>query len=243
MAVQNDQAVVLKLSDYSETSQIVTLFTERHGLSRLIAKGVRRSTKKSFAAGLDLCEYGEVSFAPPRGDATLGTLTEWRQRDAFTGLRADLKRQYGAYYASELVARLTEEYDPHGELFANLLELLRRLTDAETDPGACIVRFQGLLLKAIGYAPLLRRCVHCGKPRMKGTRAYFSSGAGGMICRDCEMSHTEKIRISPRMLDEPAGAQRPTEWFTLLDYHLTHIAGREFATAPRMRRLLEAAVE
>jgi DNA repair protein RecO (recombination protein O) len=250
MPVRTDLAVVLRLSDYSETSQIVTLFAARGGLVRLIAKGSRRGTRKRFAAGLDLLEHGEVSYTPPRGDAGLGTLTEWTQRDAFTDLRRDLLRQYGGLYAVELVAKLTEEYDPHPDLFDALLELLNRLAgqqsgaapsaDTPAEPAAAIVHFQSALLRAIGYAPVMRQCVNCGKPRVRGTRAYFSSSAGGLICRDCEMHHVEKRRISPAMLDGSPSARSAIEWFSLLDYHLTNIAGRSFASAQRLRELLTA---
>ncbi len=248
MPVRTDQAVVLRLSDYSESSQIVSLFTASAGLVRLIAKGSRRGTRKRFAAGLDLLEYGEVSYAPPRGDAGLGTLTEWVQRDAFTTLRRELRRQYGGLYAVELVSKLTEEYDPHPDLFDALLQLLRRLAADETDArqaprtaagaAAAIVRFQGALLRAIGYAPTLRHCADCGRPRVRGTLAHFSSTAGGLICRDCEMHHTEKRRIPQAMLDADRQAQPATDWFLLLDYHLTHVAGGTFKTADRLRSLL-----
>ena len=238
MPVRGDQAIVLRLSDYSETSQIVSLFTARDGLVRLIAKGSRRGTRKRFAAGLDLLEYGEVSYAPPHGDAGLGTLTEWVQHDAFTGLRSDLVRQYGGLYAVELVGKLTEELDPHPALFDALLEILRRLSAGMDEPVVVIVRFQGALLKAIGYAPMLRQCVTCGRPRVRGTRAYFSSTAGGLICRDCEMHHVEKCRISPAMLDGDPATQTAVDWFQLLDYHLTNVAGRVFKTAEQLHLLL-----
>ena len=103
-----------------------------------------------------------------------------------------------------------------------------------------MVRFQGALLSAIGYAPVMRQCVSCGKPRVRGTRAYFSSSAGGLVCRDCEMHHVEKRRISPALLDDGPAAQSAVEWFSLLDYHLTNVAGRSFASAERLRELLTA---
>ena len=191
MPARTDQAVVLRLSDYSESSQIVTLFTAAHGLVRLIAKGSRRGTRKRFATGLDLLEFGEVSYIPARGEAGLGTLTEWVQRDAFIGLRRQLLRQYAGLYAAELVGTLTEQHDPHPDLLEALLELLRQLAGTPsdprpsppdpTDPVAAIVRFQSALLKAIGYAPILHRCVDCARPRVRGTPAYFSSTAGGLI--------------------------------------------------------------
>ena len=39
MAIEKDNGFVLRLTEFSETSQIVTLFTERSGQVRLIAKG------------------------------------------------------------------------------------------------------------------------------------------------------------------------------------------------------------
>jgi len=237
VSTTNDQAVVLRLTEYSETSQIVTLFSAAHGLVRLIAKGARRSTKKQFATGLDLLELGEVCYLPPRGDAQLGTLTEWVQRDTFAGLRRELLRLHGALYAIELVSYLTEELDPHPELFAALVALLRGLAGPEAaEP--LLPRFQLDLLRAIGYEPNLAECVDCHRAVRPGGLAFFSAQAGGLICRDCEPHHVEKRRLEAGLL----GAQGadPRAWFELLDYHLTHTAGKRFQTAAAVLRLLEA---
>ena len=249
MPAQDDIAFVLRLSDYSETSQIATLFARGAGLLRLIAKGARRSTRTRFATGLDLLELGDLGYTPAKPDAGLGMLTEWKQRDTFSALRTKLVCQYGGFYAAELIAHLTQEYDPHPDLFDALHELLRRLA-GETpdplpadykhlDPPGTIVRFQGALLRAIGFSPTLRRCVDCGHPRVRNRRAFFSSHAGGMICPDCESRHTEKRRLSPLMLDAPPEAQKAPEWFDLLDYHLTHIAGRALRTSKPLRAQIE----
>lgn len=242
MPTQTDEAIVLRLSDYSETSQIVTLFSRHTGLVRLIAKGVRRSTRSRAAVGLDLLELGEVEFAPARADAGLGTLAEWRQSDSFLPLRADLPRLLSGLYAAELTAATTQEHDPHPELFEALLTHLFTLSSAAADqppdPVAAAVRFQAALLKSIGYAPQLRECVGCGKKRSRGTPAWFSSEAGGLLCGGCESRHAEKHPIDPQLLDSPRGTTPPLQWFALLDYHLRHIAGRAFESAAALRRAL-----
>ncbi len=237
MTPRTDEALVLRLTDYSETSQIVTLFTAKSGLVRLIAKGVRRSTKKRFAVGLDLLESGEVIYLPPRGDAQLGTLTEWVQRETFTGLRRELLRLHGALYAVELVAGLTEEGDPHPELFHALADTLRNLAGDEP-AGPCLPTFQHDLLRAIGYAPRLRECVVCKRAVIPGQPVYFSAGAGGLLCRDCEPHHIEKRRVPSRLIETTPRTGDPSAWFELLDYHLTHIAGRRFKTAEQVAALL-----
>ena len=235
MPAIDDQAIVLRLTDYSESSQIVSLFGAEHGLLRLIAKGTRRSTRSRVAVGLDLLELGEVSFVKPREQAGLGTLTRWRLRDGFLALRRDLALQYAGFYAAELTLRLTAEYDPHPELFAALLRLLRELCDL---PGAgqnrvaeLVVRFQAALLRSIGYGPRLRECVDCQRPRPRRGPVYFSSQAGGLLCRDCAPRHHEKRPLELRWLEPPAARQAPLYWFELLDYHLAHLAGGPPRTA------------
>jgi DNA repair protein RecO (recombination protein O) len=237
MNPSQDEAVVVRLTEYSETSQIVTLFSARHGLLRLIAKGARRGTKQRPSAGLDLLELGEVGFLPPHGDAQLGTLTDWVQRRTFGGVRRELLRLYGALYAIELVASLTEEADPHPELFQALVRTLRVLA-SNSPAGPALPAFQSDLLWAIGYAPHLAECVDCHRPPPRGSPVYFSAGAGGLLCRDCEVHHAEKWRVPPRLLETTPPTGDPRAWFELLDYHLTHIAGRRFKTAAQVAALL-----
>ncbi len=237
MTPLKDEAVVVRRTEYAETSQIVTLFSARHGLLRLIAKGARRSTRKHFAAGLDLLELGEVGFLPPHGDAQLGTLTDWVQREAFVGVRRELLRLYGALYAVELVAFLTEEADPHPELFESLVRALRGLA-GDTPAAPLLPTFQSELLRAIGYAPDLEHCVSCHRPPARGGPVYFSAGAGGLVCRDCEAHHVEKRRLPAQLVGVSVPTGNPRVWFELFDYHLTYVGGRRFKTAAQVVALL-----
>jgi len=230
MPAQNDQAIVLRLSDFAETSQIVTLFTPGHGLVRLIAKGARRGTKQRFAAGLDVLEQGDVSFHPAREAGQLGTLNEWVQRDAFAGLRRELARLYGGLYAADLVASLTEEEDPHPGLFEDLRAMLTELSGTGA-PLAVVAAFQADLLSALGYAPNFDQCVGCRRPRVPGAPAYFSSTAGGLLCRDCEAHYVEKRRLLKGLADTTPRTGDARAWLGLQDYHLTHLAGRPFKSA------------
>lgn len=235
-ASESDRGLVLRLTDFSESSQVVTLFTAAHGLVRLMAKGTRRGTKTRFAAGLDLLELGDVSFVPPRSDAGLGTLTEWVQQNTFSAARRDLPRLYGGLYAAELTTALTEEFDPHARLFGGLVDLLTALASDAT-PLPAIVAFQQTLLESIGYLPSLAACVDCGAAASASHSEFFSSRAGGLICRDCEMHHYEK-RSLPAGLAGPEGPGA-RNWFDLFAYHLRNVAGKEFRTALSLMSVLE----
>ncbi|HOW19616.1 MAG TPA: DNA repair protein RecO, partial [Phycisphaerae bacterium] len=184
MAAQKDEAVVLRRLDYSETSQVLAFFGRACGQVRLIAKGIKRGTKKAFATGIDLLEMGVVVFIRPEGGSGLGTLTEWRQTEPFLGLRTDVRRLYAGQYAAEITSALTEEGDPHPELFDALVALLRSLASAplEKTPDtsaplrdggrpeaggslAALVRFQMQLLTAIGLLPIFDGCAACQRQR------------------------------------------------------------------------------
>lgn len=230
MSCVSDDAIVLRLADFSETSQIVTLFGREHGQTRLIAKGLRRPSKSRFAVGLDLMERGDVQFAPARADRDLGTLTAWRQRETYVAIRRTPASLYAGLYAIEAVGALTVEHDPNPAVYAALETMLSDLASGEA-AGPRAVRFQRELLTAIGYLPELGRCMECGRVPPRGGPAYLSAGAGGLICRDCEALHHEKRRIPTTVVGIKSSQQVATEWCELLDYYLAQLAGRRFATS------------
>ncbi|MDX2200148.1 MAG: DNA repair protein RecO [Phycisphaerae bacterium] len=217
----NDEAVVLRLSDFSETSQVATLLSRRHGILRLLAKGARRSTKERFVPGLDLLEWGDVLYRPARGDGQLGTLAEWKQRELFLGLRDSLVATQFAQYAAEITTMLIAEDDPHEALFDALLALLGGLAGdggagwirdaggperqqrpaSSTDTRSTLVSarrligYQQTLIWDIGLMPQLDACVACGRERAAGRAAYFSPKSGGVICRSCAAERGDRLRL------------------------------------------------
>lgn len=241
MATLIDSAIILRLWDYSETSQIALTLTAEHGRVRLLARGIRRSTKTRFAPGLDLLEYGEATLRLPHGDSELGTLIGWTQREYFPRLRRSLSQLYGAMYAAELVAALTAELDPHPRLYRALLELLGQLDTPEADqvPAdtqlAWIVRFQAELLRALGLAPNLRACTVCGRPRQPSRPAWFSAATGGFVCEKCQRDTPQRKSVPPNVLDADRAAAKPQGWFALLDDYLTYVAARPMRTTPALR--------
>lgn len=240
MAAIHDQAIVLRRLDYSETSQVLFFLTRLHGPRRLLAKGIKRGTKKRFATGIDLLERGEVLFsARSSSDSSLGALMEWRQLDAYLGLRGNLQRLYAAQYAAEITSGVLQEFDPHPETFDALAGLLEALASG-TEPLPAVVDYQRALLTSIGLWPDLNRCVVCGRTAPPGRAAYFSANQGGLICRTCEPGHAERQMIKGPILEalrtggysgETAGAA-----FDLLDHTLAHTRGRRTALARLVRR-------
>jgi len=241
MSLIHDEAVVLGRVDYSETSQVLVLFTREHGKIRAIAKGIKRGTKARFAVGVDLLDVGHVVFSS-RGERSnaLATLTEWKPSQSLWGLREKLFRIQAGQYAAEVTAHLTEDWDAHADLFDALVSTLAALTDA-SEPLAVVTRYQLVLLGSIGSLPRFDACVLCGREE---DLAHFSSFEGGLICRHCEPGQVEKREVSARTVmalgtskddhcsQSPGAAGTSGSGtrggvFTVLNYHIAHLMGRE----------------
>jgi DNA repair protein RecO (recombination protein O) len=236
-----DQGIVLRRLDFSESSQVLAVFTRQHGKVRVIAKGVKRSTKTRFAPAIDLLECGSivVSSRASRG-AELSTLIEWKQTTPMSGLRSRLDRLYAAQYLAGITADLTEDWDPHPGLFKALFGALEGLQDA-VDVLPIVVRFQRALLLSVGSMPRFDACMACSRSMPAPGPIHFSSFEGGLICRDCEAARSEKYEVSRPALAWLAGdaddASGLCHAFGALDYHMAHLIGRKPALSATLLSL------
>src|SRR5688572_33104694 len=110
MALECATALVIRFTDYSETSRIVTLYTRELGKVRGLAKGGRR-LKSNFEVALDLLTLCDIVLI--RKSSGLDLLTEARVRERFPQLRSDLAALYAGYYIAELLGDWTQDHDPH----------------------------------------------------------------------------------------------------------------------------------
>ena len=137
MPSEKAQALVLRTTDWSETSRIAALWTREFGKVRALAKGGRR-LKSNFENALDLLTYCGIVFLR-KSPGSLDLLTEAQVVRRFPRLRTDLAALYAAYYVAELLEDMTEEHDPHPLLFDAALETLDYLgspRDAANRPSA-----------------------------------------------------------------------------------------------------------
>ena len=201
-----DVSICIRATDYSETSQIVTFFTRATGKISAIAKGSKRP-KSTFDGPVEMFSYGKTVFSVPTREK-LATLTEFEQQPSFTNLANNLFALNCASFAAELVNLLTDEHDPHPQLFDSFLQFLKNINELQftshepraTSHGlSLLILFQLTLLKEVGLMPILDYCVNCKtryERRATSDEFYFSSSANGLICRDCEASFPDKIRIT-----------------------------------------------
>src|SRR5215471_21695129 len=123
MPAEKANALVLRTTDWSETSRIATLWTREFGKVRVLAKGGRR-LRSAFESALDLLTVCSIVLLR-KSSGSLDLLTEAQVVRRFPRLRQDLGALYAAYYVAELLADWTEEYDPHPALYDEALATLR----------------------------------------------------------------------------------------------------------------------
>ena len=236
-----DLAICIRAIDYSETSQIVTFFAKAAGKIDAIAKGSKRP-KSPFDGPIEVLSYGNIVFVDSAGEK-LATLTEFQQQPSLINLHGNLCKLYACLFAAELLNNLTHDYDPHPELFDSFLEFLHNANEQQPtnneqrDILALLILFQLTLLNEIGLQPILNQCVNCkSRYEIRDTRHeyYFSSSANGLICRDCEPSFPDKIRLTKEAsvclssLKQIPDSDEKTlkEIEKVLIHHLTGLLGR-----------------
>ena len=218
MPAEKSLAIVLKLVEFSETSVVATLFSRDFGKITALAKGARRP-KGPFEAALDLLALVRVVFLHKSSDA-LDLLTEAKLERRFRAAARDLSRLYAGYYVAELLAELTDEDDPHPELFDEANRTLE-LLDGDSPVATALLRLELSALRLLGHLPSLDECVGCGTNVGRASspsendknvrRVPFGLVAGGVLCPKCRSGQRSVVSVSAaaleamRQLSEPRG--------------------------------------
>lgn len=199
MPAEQALALVVRGTDWSETSRITTLFTREFGRVRALAKGGRR-LQSSFECAFDLLTVCRVVFLR-KATGGLDLLTEARLEEQFPVLRQNLAALYTGYYIAELLADGTQDYDPHPVLFDQSLGGLRALGRG-VPPRAVATAFELVWLKELGYSPRLDVCVSCGADVLPAgaDRVVISAAAGGVLCSRCGPTAPDRRWLSAAAL-------------------------------------------
>ncbi len=197
MSAEKDIALVIRFVEFSESSGVVTLFTRRFGKVSTLAKGARR-LKGPFESALDLLAHCRIVFLHKSSDA-LDLLTEAKLVRRFRPPAGDLAALYAGYYVAELLSELTDEYDPHPELFDLADSTLEQLRDG--GPVAdLILWFELQALRELGHLPSLDTCVECGAEVAVNRRVASALTGGGVLCPRCRTGVRNVVSVSADVL-------------------------------------------
>ena len=198
MPAEKAVGLVVRTTDWSETSRIATIWTRELGKVRVLAKGGRR-LRSNFEVALDLLSVCSIVLLR-KSSGGLDLLTEARVEERFNGLRTNLPALNAGYYVAELLGDGTQDYDPHPALFEFSLDTLRKLA-AGGDVTGLVSAYELGWLGELGLRPVLDRCAACQTDQLPAGRLTYSAIAGGVVCPACGPAQRDRRSVSRAALD------------------------------------------
>lgn len=185
--------IVVKRMNYGEADRILTIFTERFGKIKAIAKGVRKISSK-MAGSLE--PFALVNLQLYQGK-NLYIVTGATIKQEFGVVDCTLKKTSHCFYLGELIDKFTEENQKNPEIFNLLVDVLWLLRDEESCFWLRV--FELKLIRLSGFHPELFVCVHCRETIIESSN-YWDSVEGGLICPACQDKFHHGKEISNNLI-------------------------------------------
>jgi len=190
MALIKTEALVIKASDYSESTRLVTLFSPEHGRIRVLAKGIQRIKSRDRGA---LEPFSRVQVTLYLKDPTsLGVIRESAFLSTPSALRNDYDRWLLTSLVFEVIDRATLPADDLHELFQKVCAFLDEMNTTD-HPHKATLAVLAAMLDLFGFAPELRQCAVCGG---EGPFVGFRVDKCGVACGRC-VGESQQFRPLP----------------------------------------------
>jgi DNA repair protein RecO (recombination protein O) len=175
----NTTGLVLRLTDYKDSSRILTVLTSTEGKLTVSARGALRRGSR-LAAAAQLFAYSQMTLYHSRDR---WTMTEAQTVELFAGLSGELDLLALGSYFAELLEAVSDEDSPNPEVLSLGLNALYALSRSEKDPLLIKAAFEMRLMCLAGFEPLVSVCAVCGKAEPDEPR--FDLKGGIIRCRSC----------------------------------------------------------
>ena len=195
MPLYTVNAIILRRINFSETDRIATLYTRERGKISGIAKGARKPISR-LSGATEVLTYAKYQLASGKN---LDIITQAEVKESFPRIHGDLNRIAYAAYMAELLDKFVEEHEANADLFDLLLSALY-LMERPNDPEKITRMFELQFMKAVGYEPVLDKCINCRMP-ISVSEVSFSPSLGGIVCEKCGALPEDAIQISREAAD------------------------------------------
>lgn len=175
--IEEVEGIILKETDYGETSKIIQVFTKEYGLIGIMAKGAKtlKSPFRSSTLKLTLAKF-QIYYK----DGKLSTLSSVDPINHYKNVRKDIEK---ISYASFLL-ELSEQVCKHSlseQLYPLLLAGLQKIEEGFS-PMVITNILELKYLEFLGVMPIIDCCAVCGRTTSIAT---ISSHLGGYVCNQC----------------------------------------------------------
>lgn len=195
-------SIILEKINIGETDRFYVVYTKEAGKLRLLANGVRKPQAK-LAGNLESVTRTEIFVAKNRGR---GRITGAIAAENFLTIKGNITLLERVFEALKIFSGLVTQEEADAKNFDLILEYLRAMDslglpakdrdvffEEKADIFTCGFVFK--LLKNLGYAQEMRKCVVCGSALRPGGN-FFSAERGGTVCGSCGRSQRQKVKIT-----------------------------------------------
>ena len=194
MLLEKTNGVIVRRSDYTETSKILTIYTERFGKCKFLAKGASRKNSK-FTNNMEPFSHVEIEFYYK--DRPVLLLNSCDLIENNFSISDDLETFFIAYSTLQLIEDVIIEREENRNLYNILVLFLNDIIKMRKNRINLYYKFLLGFNKEIGFKIDLSSCVSCSK-KFTGTEVYATES--GLICSSCFKGSIESMKISPETL-------------------------------------------
>lgn len=171
------RGVVIKRMNYGEADKVLTIFSDKLGKIKAIAKGVRKISSR-MAGSLE--PYNLIQLELHEGKSFyIITGVEMISCYDCSGI---LSGSTKAVYASEIIDKIFEEEEKNVQAFELFTNALSKLTS--TNNNLALRLFELQILSQAGFEPDLFLCSSC-KSRLRSGENFVNNISGYLLCAKC----------------------------------------------------------
>lgn len=160
--IAETKAVVLHAMKYRDTSRIVTLYTQRYGKIKVVAKGVRNPKTNTFGSSLEPMTVSRVVLYKHE-HRDLHLLSKSEIALPLNHLQEDSEKMYAGLAMVELTNAVLHDEEENQPLFSLLVEALATVDGAVKNSISTLFSFMIKVFGFLGFGMNLAQCDHCGK--------------------------------------------------------------------------------
>ncbi len=183
------EGIIINVTNYSETSKILNIITQKYGLIGVLAKGAR-TLKSPFRSFTDKLTYAKFIIYYKEGK--LSTLKEINVINPFKNIRRSIDKISYATYLLELAEGVIKQNDDKN-VYKLLVDTLIKI-DEGFDPLVLMNILELKYLNYLGVMPIIDKCALCGK---KTGILTLSSYRGGYVCQKC---YTNEVLVTDKTI-------------------------------------------
>lgn len=188
------RGIVLRTYAFKESSLFCSVFTERFGKLKLVAKGARRP-KSKICGTLEPFTLSEVIFYK-KESRDVYTLSDAAILENFQNIRSSQSKFTACEAICEFIDKTTVLEEPNRQIFLEMLRFFEKISMAdERIAGYWSLLMLFKLLRFVGLQPHLKDCVRCHRPISDKSIINFSISEGGLVCEEHFDESVIKINI------------------------------------------------